>query len=379
MQFIDDVYEDPGIQRENALGLPFCITKLVDKSPGKSVDAPFNMKSQLVLKVQQHFQQQGKNIVFVKRTFRVSMENDLSSSCIHTDTFHYHVIVSLSPNHDSQDDFEQVFQLKSKDGTTLQSIDFLRERFDSHYANYISKNTQNSSFEEIDRIKFKYNRAIIINSCCFHYPSKPSFGDSHENARLVEILALNDMGVLLLRSPTYIRFFWLFRDVFGDSMFKSIVEHVQQYANVMMSTSPSSLPCNQLLHLEESIIARMVQTYISFVIDNTNEIFCLFNDKQREGHSLKLNCSLLGFPESSHGSNWQFSLVDGASAFLVVIHLNNNSSPFTILDLFNNEKYLIPSLANSMLILPYSWLYPLRQTFVEEGYKQCLKIIVSFS
>jgi hypothetical protein len=292
----------------------------------------------------------------------------MESSKIHHDHYHYHVIISLTPHHEHQDDHEQIYKIHDQENEEY--IDFIRLDYDEEYKIQCSKIDEKLS--DISRLtctmkeKFKFNKAIIVNSTYLHYPSNGKFGSSLEDGRLVEIYSINVISSIP-RFHNY-RFLWYFDNIFSKAdiifLHKTAESHCTSYIPLILS-------------YKDSIVTKCLKVYVSYIIDNTPELLCLFNQVKTKLASPRIDVSLsLNMLKEGANISWRCNTISN-STFTAILHLNDNDTGLSVLDHFTNEIALIPARANSLCIFPNSWLYPMRQTTVFKGVKSFIMFNIS--
>lgn len=379
LDYIDDVYKDVDSQRHNALAQKYICTTNFTGSPGKSVHMYVDETSESFIKIKKWFHDKGLQFYVTEHKYRIATEEDLPNIYAHYDKIDYHVVISLSPNHEEMEDYELALVPKNND---FKYVDRFREKYDTDYYNanirVIEDNRSlENDFNVIERVQFKYNRAVFINSTWFHSPTKPNFGKTNNEARLIELYCISTVSNIV--EIPYCRYIWYFKDVLPKDTCREIYQITKEKINQIIDTCKKRVieeDYDDILSYKNHIIERMVCTYIDYATFSNDEICSLFKQKQYGNRLIRIKSTLIYVPQH-HFRNWEYELSTDKATFVVLLNLNYTESGITVVDHYKYEPHIVPSDENSMIIMPYSWLYPYRQARIEDTDKYMLKLLVS--
>lgn len=379
LDYIDNVYTDVEKQRNTALAQRYICTTNFTGSPGKSVALTVDESSESYKKIKQWFYERGLQFYVTEHKYRIATEEDLPNIYAHYDKIEYHVVISLSPNHEEMEDYELALVPKNSEFKNIQRF---REKYDYEYYNSNVKIIEDNrslhdDFDVIEKVQFKYNRAVFINSTWFHSPTKPCFGKTNTEARLIELYCISVVSEIV--EIPYCRYVWYFRNVLPNEVCKDILSVSKDHICKKIEGGPLRVideSFDEILAYNNHIIERMVCTYIDYATYSNDEIYSLIKQTQCiRGIRMK---AYISYVPQFYFKNWEYELSTDKATFVVLLNLNYSKTGITIIDHYKYEPHLVPSDDNSIIIMPHSWLYPFRQTRVEDTDKYMLKILVSY-
>jgi len=393
---IRNIYTDPYLERKKALQQDYTCTNTFNASPGKSVTVSVDPASESYIKIKEFFHQKGLQINISHRTFRIATLSDLENARIHVDNYHYHVIISLTPHHEQQEDYEQIYRYKPHDDSNdIKPIDFLRKQFDDSYLTEVNDIIDHlhctELFECVLKEPFEFNKAILVNSTYLHFPSNVRFGNTMEEGRLVEIYSVNVISLI----PSFLnyRYMWYFENVLCEKTVDLLLDYLKDLFEDSLSrtTTPLTLhiSANDLLEFNDGLLEKFIKVYMKYIIENTKDLNYLIKQVYKDTEHTEDKKSIID-TLIPHYSIEAYSYTENASAswdcetcpnstFIAFLHLNDNETGLSVVDHFTNNTALIPAKKNSLFIIPNSWLYPYRQTKIFKGAKYFLKIYISYS
>lgn len=394
LDHIENVYSDPWKEREKGLSQSYICTKTSDSSPGKSVNIAIDYTSESYQKIMKYFNDKNMSVYICQHVYRIATKHDLAMSTVHRDHNHFHVIVSLTPDHHLMNDYEQSFVI---DNTTYNDItwsseepfDFIREQYDDEYktkCDIALKNLNKKDYvKPLSKVQFCFNKAIIINATYLHYPTNCAFGNTIEDGRLIEIYSLRILSMIHVPKSIPYRFVWYYQNIFSESVIKELYEYVyvqceQEYVTRLENKNNALiLDVEDLYNYKNGLLQKCISVYISYIIENTGDLFYLFNKHTsgRTSHHVirRLHMNIVSVREGEN-FEWICECIP-SSTFVGILHLNDNDTGISLVDHFENKTILIPSIKNSLAIFPNSWLYPFRQTTVFTGSKNMIWFYLS--
>jgi len=219
-----------------------------------------------------------------------------------------------------------------------------------------------------DSEPISYNKAIIINCQKFHCPTKGFFGDSLENARLIEIYTIVIRSQFIVPELPFI---WYHENALDETDCDNLAELIDK----MQRGDEDSI--KQFDGYKGDMLTNMVHAYFNRNVDTTPELDELMFVS---GHNdMKINIELIAerYPQF-YFRNWISEISNLPATFQFVIHLNHNETGLTVYNHFNNTTSMIPSKKGSLVIYPRSWMYPVKQTRIMVGMKYVVSGTISF-
>lgn len=379
MDTLCNVYTDPDKERRMALQLPFPKINTENASPGVTYAVTPMPTSESFMKIMAYFKDKGMFVQVTSHVYRLATEDAFYDSYIHTDAADYQVIISLSPchdghdGHDGRDDTETEHYYRHR-ASGLSRIDYKRLTFDSDYSIHASeiKHDCNASFDIIATERLEYNKAIFIECDRFHAPSKGLFGHSRESARLIEIYTISIVSMSVVEKYPFV---WHYKNVLPSEICDELIQHIQGDL-IDPSAHAKKGYTHQIQAYRDEYLHKVLKTYITHITSHVDEFKQLMNFRKTK---LKLNIEYAYeyFPNLT-GNAWDFNLSSQYAAFQFMFNLNDNQTGIQLVSHFDDDAHVLPCCRGSLIIYPYSWMYPFRQPRIFNGDKYLIRGIISF-
>jgi len=392
LEYIDNIYSDIDNQRNIAISQEYSYTTNNNNSPGKSKNLIIDESNEAYIKIKQFFSNYDLRIFPYERKYRIAYESDIPTTYIHTDICDFNIIISLTKEHDIIDDVETIYESElEEENKYLSDLSVLRYQFDEEYKKNIQDKLKDcfilNKFKTIKSCKFKYNRAIIIDSRHFHCPTKPNFGTCNETVRLVEIYSINILSKI--KEIPYYPYIWVYNNVFREEIIYEIEQNalkLLKFKNTEFNNNIEKIEWTDILYYRGAILKKCVNVYIEYIFKAFIDIHTIFLKKyNRVQYNIEAN--LIKIPKNINHLDWSYDIVDNNSHINIIIPLSHSTSKNTGISIYNHfysgtninkKNILLPFERNSIIIFPQSWLYPMRIFSSYDEFTYLLFLTVSF-